>query len=308
MSSEHSAKLAVHLAERVGVARRRYGKRLERCQKKYSPVSVHRLRVETRRLLALLDLLEAARFGCRLKKVRKTFKKRLDAFDELRDTQVQMRLLRPLWRNFPEAQPFRKWLDKREQDLVERLRREIKRMKYGRLDRRLKSAATELARRKDPSLRDAMAAAATLHDAFERVLELRSLVGTGDTAAIHRMRIAFKRFRYMSEYLVPVFPDFTPARLRRMQAFQAAAGDIQDLEILLATLARAVTDGHISAGIVRKLQRYLARMRSQKITAFLAKVDDVVAFRPGAGALPVRYQPAPRASQTLLVVPEALSA
>lgn len=308
MSSEVPATVAVHLAERVGAARRRYGKRLQRCQEKYSAESVHRLRVETRRLLALLDLLEAAQFGCRLKKVRKTFKKRLDAFDELRDTQVQMRLLQPLWREFPEARPFRQWLVEREQELVERLRGKIERMKYGRLDRRLKAAAAILADRRDDSLRDAMAAAAAVHDAFERVLELRSLVGAGDTTTIHRMRIAFKRFRYMAESLVPVFPDFTPARLRRMQAFQAAAGDIQDLEILLATLARAVTEQHIAAGSIRKLQRYLARVRSQKIAAFLAKADDVASFRPGAGALPVRRQPFQRAGQPPAAAPEALIA
>jgi len=44
--------LAGHLAESVRSARRRYRKRLARCQEKFSEKAVHGLRIETRRILA----------------------------------------------------------------------------------------------------------------------------------------------------------------------------------------------------------------------------------------------------------------
>ena len=49
--------LARHLAELLHRVGRRYRKRLARCQKHFSEEAVHELRVETRRALALLDLL-----------------------------------------------------------------------------------------------------------------------------------------------------------------------------------------------------------------------------------------------------------
>src|SRR5215510_8859246 len=102
MKAKLPGRLAVHLAGSVRAARRRYRKRLVRCQKKFSESAVHELRVEARRILALLDLLDAVHFGDSLRKLAKNFKRRLDAFDDLRDTHVQRRLLQPLWRDFPE--------------------------------------------------------------------------------------------------------------------------------------------------------------------------------------------------------------
>jgi hypothetical protein len=59
MQTRLSTGLALHLAERARALRRRYRKRLERCRKRYSESAVHELRIDTRRLLTLLDLLDA---------------------------------------------------------------------------------------------------------------------------------------------------------------------------------------------------------------------------------------------------------
>src|SRR6185436_17907080 len=103
MNGEFPAELAAHLAGSIRTMRRRYRKRLACCQEAFSETSVHDLRIETRRVLAMLDLMRALHFQDSLKKTRRIFKKRLDTFDELRDTQVQLLLLKPLRRDFPEA-------------------------------------------------------------------------------------------------------------------------------------------------------------------------------------------------------------
>src|SRR5688572_6032971 len=128
MNGELPAELAKHLTGGVKKLRRRYRRRLARCQERFSEASVHDLRIETRRMLAMLDLLRALHFQDSLRKTRKTFKQRLDAFDELRDTQVQLLLLKPLWRDFPEAREFDLVLRRREKRLIGELSREIKRM------------------------------------------------------------------------------------------------------------------------------------------------------------------------------------
>ena len=58
--------------------------------------------------------------------------------------------------------------------------------------------------------------------------------------AVHRTRIAFKKFRYMVEQLrslIPGLPGGLPGKLR---GHQKLMGDIQDCETLLAALDKFV--------------------------------------------------------------------
>ena len=252
-----------------------------RCRKKFTESSVHELRVETRRMLALIGLLEAAHLDPHLEKLRKTFKKRLDAFGDLRDTQVQLCLLKPMWSRFPEAKPFRKLLRQRERCLVKNLRHCVRRQKFGHQNRCLKSVEKLLAcGRKGKAPHSALASLAVLRDAFGRVLDLKRQVRRADPATIHRMRIAFKGFRYMSELLEPFVPKFTRARFGQMQRYQAAAGNVQDAQMLLEGMARAVEDGEIENGAVRKLRNQFLRWRREKIVSFMSNIDQLMTFEP----------------------------
>jgi len=282
MSKPTTAALAAHLTASVRTMRRRYRKRLDRSQKKFSETSVHELRIETRRMLALVDLLRALHAAGPLKKIRKVFKQRLDSFDELRDTHVQLQLLKPLWREFPEARGLALWLRRREKRLIADLRHAIKATKQLRVEKRLKDMEKLLrksGRAEGPPMGKAQAAAA-LQAAFAGVVELHKRVRRSNTETIHRMRVAFKRFRYMSELLQPLFPRVTAKRLRQMQAYQALMGDIQDIEVLLAGLAQAVAKRHLAAVDAGGLRSELQRRRRDLIDTFMAAVDKLFEFHP----------------------------
>lgn len=282
MKGEFPAELAEHLCDGLKAMRRRYRKRLARCQQKFSETAVHDLRIETRRLLALLDLLRALHFEDSLRKTRRTFKKRLDAFDELRDTQVQLLLLKPLRRDFPEAREFELILRRREKRLIGELQREIKRTKQVQLERRLKALAKELRETgggSSPQRTRALAAAA-LRESFNHVAVLRGRVRRMRTETIHRLRVAFKRYRYASELLQPLFPRLRAGRLRRMQAYQGLMGDIQDMEVLIAAVQQAVQLALLPARNVRSLLQELRRRRRALIDNFLTAADRLSEFRP----------------------------
>ncbi|MCW5553973.1 MAG: CHAD domain-containing protein [Verrucomicrobiae bacterium] len=275
------ALLAAHLAASLRGMRRRYRRRLARCQARFSEDSVHELRIETRRMLALLDLFRALGIGDSLKKLRRVYNERLDAFDELRDTHVQLLLLKPRWADFPEARALESGLQQREQRLTEELRRVIRRMKPVRLERRLKAIEKELRKTARAAARGGANVAATaLREVFASVLELRRQVDRRDTETIHRLRVAFKRFRYLSELLQPLFPRLTNKRLRRMQDFQTLMGDIQDLEVLLAGVAQAVEQTELPTVAVRRLGADLKRKRRTAISTFLVSIDDLLKFTP----------------------------
>jgi CHAD domain-containing protein len=275
------AALAKHLDAGVRKARRRYHKRLERCQKKFSEGAVHELRVENRRILALLDLIASLGLDGAVKKLARNFKKRLDVFDGLRDTQVQLRHLKPLWRGFPEAHRLKTILQRREARLVSRLASEIKATKDTRLNRRLKEVEKCLRSCADGKSRKlaAQLAAAALRETFQRVLALRRQVRASEPATIHRLRVSFKRFRYVSELLRPLLPGLTAAQIDRMKEYQAAAGEIQDLEVLLARLAQVVADRKLSPAAVRNLRSELLRQKREAIDSFMARIDDLLEFQ-----------------------------
>ena len=61
---------------------------LKICRNEFSEEAVHDLRVATRRLLALFDLLRVLIPRKRVQKIRRALKDQLDELDDLRDTQV----------------------------------------------------------------------------------------------------------------------------------------------------------------------------------------------------------------------------
>jgi CHAD domain-containing protein len=296
MAARSSTLLAASLAKHVKAMRGRYRKRLERCQRKFSESAVHDLRIETRRLLALLDLLRALHFPEPLRKIRKVFKKRLDAFDELRDTHVQLSLLRPLWRQFPEARELDARLCRHERRLTDELHQGVHATKQARLERRLKTIEKQLLGSGGPAVTGPRGAArlaigGALREAFDQVVALRRRIRPNRTATIHRTRVAFKRFRYMCELLRQYLPRLKAEDLGQMRDYQGMMGNLQDMEVLLAGVRRAVEDKEISGRAVGPLRRELLRRRRELIDIYLAAADRLFDFEPNTSVTPARRQP-----------------
>jgi hypothetical protein len=55
--------------------------------------------------------------------------------------------------------------------------------------------------------------------------------------ALHRMRLAFKKYRYAAEILLPLFPKATEETAKRLHAFQTLLGTIHDFDVILAEAA-----------------------------------------------------------------------
>jgi len=281
MAREIPIKLAAHLARLLKRTRRRYRKRLARCQEHFSEAAVHELRVETRRALALLDLVMTLDLAGSPKKPRRALKKRLDAFDELRDAQVELILVAPWLKKFPGAAEFESFLRRREDDLVAELKCEIRKLKSRRVEKSLKTLEKEV---DDARGTTSMSVAAVLEkpvrDAFNRVATLRKKIRRPDTKTIHCTRVAFKGYRYLCELLQPLLPEMTTGRLRRMHDWQTRMGDIQDAEVLLAQIERAVKSGDVRLASVKHLHAALARRLVVLVNQFISVADDLEFFRP----------------------------
>jgi CHAD domain-containing protein len=265
--------------------RRRYKKRLARCKRDFSERAVHDLRVQTRRMLALVELagkLSPARPG---RKLARSFEKRLKMFGHLRDVHVQQQLLEPLWPRFPGANRLKGFLDRREQKLVARLTRDVSLLESARLDRRLRKLekALDAKSRKISVAEMKTQMARVLNGSFREVSVLRRRVHSHQPATIHSLRVAFKRYRYLRELIGPLLDDAKRRSVDQMKRFQQSAGRVQDLRVLLAAMARLVRHRKISPVNLRALRHELQRQQAAAAASFVERLSDLDEFKPGAG-------------------------
>jgi CHAD domain-containing protein len=284
---ENEAELPRHLAKALKTRWRRYRKALQRCQRKFTETAVHDSRIETRRMLSILELLGAFLPESHLKKSRRLLKRHLDSFAEVRDTQVQLLLVASLVSKFPELAAFQALLRRRERRGIKEARKKIKRVPTARLHdligglrRELRSLHHHQARRASG---DAVARA------FAEVQSRRRRIQADDTGTIHRTRVAFKHFRYMVEGLAGTLPGLTRARLRAMQAYQTLMGEIQDCEVFLAALHRYAEKHRPEVATAARWFAELERRKRRLVARYLKRADALNGFWPLPGlAVPAR--------------------
>jgi inorganic triphosphatase YgiF len=105
---------------------RDYRNELKRCQAAFSNEAVHDLRVATRRLLALIQLLNSISPRLRFRKMIRSFKGQLGEFNDLRDTQVILVTLSETLPGLPQLQEFQEHQQTIEEKLLKRLRKKVK--------------------------------------------------------------------------------------------------------------------------------------------------------------------------------------
>jgi CHAD domain-containing protein len=255
---------------------------LQRCQTHYSEEAVHDLRVATRRLISTLDLLASIHPKGRLRKARRALKAQLEMFGPLRDVQVQLLTVDKMLASFPELKGFYDSLVRRERKLVRRLGADVKKVKTGMVKKAIRGAIRQVEVLLDMPEMQATKRAEAIHAvevAFNRVVERKQALDPNDSATIHRMRVAFKKFRYMVESLAPMLTRATKRQLKAMDAFQGRMGDIQDAQVLLTNvIAFARKYGADSEASLAPALEELSHRRTALIEAFMRSADTLYTF------------------------------
>lgn len=214
-----------------------YRAQLKHCRNECSEAAVHDLRVSTRRLLASLKLAHHLAQQTCLQKMHHAFKKQVNSFTDLRDTQMMLAEISKRLRRLPQLNLLMARLQKREKRQLRAAKKQINEFQTHSNARRLSKVRALLAALPDEALSSRILQAAD--QAFLKVIQRYELLDAAQAASIHPVRVAFKKFRYLVESIQPMLPDFPPDTLKRMQDYQTRMGEIQNTLVLLRTLADA---------------------------------------------------------------------
>jgi len=206
---------------------------LQTCRTAPDMDAIHDLRVSIRRYLAATDALEQLAGKAILTiKSRKSLKSLLDSYDEVRDLQVMIGDLSSEPEIFlPESQ-FLNWLKGRENASSD-LQFTVTDSKSAEMVK-IHASAIQKARRVLKKL-PPTAVEEFLDQVFKRNRKLASAAKADDPPTIHKLRIAFKRFRYSVEFFASHLG--VPAELfPRLRSYQTALGKVQDASVLIDTM------------------------------------------------------------------------
>ena len=269
---------------------------LRHCRAEFTEPSVHDLRVAIRRLVAAVDLLAMLSPPEQFISARVHLKGLLKRMSPLRDTQVQMLAVKKLSQEYPGLAVFSTVLLLREQRNLGRVSRRLVIFPIRNMQQSLFSAARGLERSmRNPSVKMAvrLSLQGSLASAFLRVVELSRRVDASDPTTIHRLRVAFKKFRYATEILRP---DLEKAHHKALNDYQTRMGDLHDMEVLMESIEglRVRTSSRpqpgmsgrpIPAADLARILRRLRRQHSLLVRQFISSLDGLYRFYPpGTGS------------------------
>jgi len=271
MKTEENA-LNIALDERWG----KYRAQVRICRHDFSEETVHALRVATRRLLAVMDILRTLDPHPRIQKIRRVLKDQLDSLDGLRDVQVMLSGIPESVTDFPELQAFKSYLLAHEKKLLRKAHKEIKRLQTSTLKRQIGKIRTSL-EEKAQEQGFGGHLLSVLDKAYSKALQAAGQMDALQPESIHRLRIAFKKFRYMVEIVNPILKEYPAANLKQMHEYQSKMGDIQDAEVFLNALAEFDTQT-VSAAAHEPARRSFELRLTKMINTFITDRDVIHRF------------------------------
>ena len=230
--------------------------------------AVHDLRTSSRRVMSTLEALGSFAGRRRAEKVIDRLDAVMDLSGDARDLTVLEATLADIGRTAA-IKHFRRELAARHRQAARKLRRKLGRGRLRAIERGLKKLRAKPADQALALVKDA------LRDSLGRVLKARRGLNPTDVDSIHRMRIALKHLRYLSEELHPLVPGIGAPDVETLRKLQTTMGDLHDLEVLSAELSRhARVAPPAFAPVLEDLETRHHRM----LRSFLRAVDPILAF------------------------------
>ncbi len=237
--------------------------------------AIHDMRVVIRRMRVLLKLARPVYGRFHADAVRALLTHVHRASGALRDEEV----LRETFGTLHIADPaFGEWVRRRAAREEVLRRAMLQRLRTGILRRALRLLRAMIALPVPPRRRVPLADfARRAAERARREVEKRRDVETDDVAGLHQLRIAYKGLRYTTELLGDALPSDVAAMAAPAARFQKRLGEIHDMDVARATLARARSLG---PDLRARAVAAVTWRRREKVDAYLKEMRPSQA-RPG---------------------------
>jgi len=222
-----------------------YNQNFKDVKKKFSEKSVHDLRVTIRRFLAVLNVLNKEVSSGYVQLLRKKLKKELKLYNPLRDNQVQMLKIEKLTSIYPILSNFYNFLKVKELEILNIIKTKLEYKSVDEINEAVFFLKLQLKQIIPKSQISKTALIKRAYDEYQSVLERSSQLDKNNLDSFHKLRLAFKRFRYTMEFLEP-FLNLTNTYFKQLKGFQDILGEIQDNRVLFENLNHWILNYDIS--------------------------------------------------------------
>lgn len=253
-----------------------YGAELKRCRSEFSNEAVHDLRTSARRMLAIIQLMNSISPRPRLLKLNRAFRDQLDEFDDLRNTQVILAEISETVQDLPQLQEFEEYQRQIEEGLLKTLRKKLKVIDLFEVSKRIRRMRESLKAEEDSNGDLVTQTLQVVDEAFLITKQRQKWINPAQASTIHRVRLAFKTFRYMVEIVHPLLPDFPAENLKYMHNYQSSMGEIQDVEIIMQALADAPV--YTAAFDPEPVRRYYEHCHAEAVSAYMKSMKQLDTF------------------------------
>lgn len=212
-----------------------YNKNFKEVKKKFSEKSVHDLRVTIRRFLAVLNVLDKEISSGYIEILKKKLKKELKLYNPLRDNQVQMIRIEKLTLTYPILINFYNFLIAKELEILEIIKAKLQNKSVEEINEAVFFSKIQLKQIVPKSEISKTVLIKRAFDEYQSVLERASLLDKNNLDSFHKLRLAFKNFRYTMEFLKPIL-NLTDTYFKQLKGFQDVLGEIQDNRVLFESL------------------------------------------------------------------------
>lgn len=214
---------------------RLYKGRFIDCQAEFSEKLIHDVRVSIRKFLSLNLLLNKISQSDYSDEIRQILKHQLKMLNLLRDTQVQIIFVRKLLPKYPILERFLAFLLYTENEAVNKIYKKLIKYDIEEIEGLVVFYRLDVKNKLTNNEEILQTIDNTLENYFQIIYELTSQVDKNNPETIHKLRLAFKKFRYTIEALEPII-NVTKHDLKVLHSYQTVMGKIQDNCVIFKNL------------------------------------------------------------------------
>ena len=252
-----------------------FASELRVAQQKGEKAEAHDLRVGIRRLLAALELALALDEELLPARLLRDLKRVLDALSPLRDLEIQRQALEGQELAEGTRRELTKRLARREHKVRRGLKKRVDDFPLRRSEQAVASACAVLdagdGDRTQSATLAVVGAIARRYWAFDRRRRAASDAGMKE---LHRVRIAFKKYRYVVELGAPLLKPLSEQAREAMKLFQDQLGALQDSTVVLELLDRGRATRDLVEELVNHQRELAAGVRETLATQSAARVPE----------------------------------